>query len=148
MLFINLINNSLKNVPSIERTVQDYYDLEISIEDINPQLVKQLELMEPFGMGNSKPIFKMKGVKLESYDLLKDVHVRWNISCYKNPSKRVRGISFNYIGKWGAPHPEELFRNQVELDNELCLYFTLGINRFNGNEYIQLMVDKATLGDF
>lgn len=142
------LNSSLKDVPSIERTVQDYYDLEITIEDINPQLVKQLELMEPFGMGNSKPIFKMKGVKLESYDLLKDVHVRWNISSYKNPSKRVRGISFNYIGKWGAPHPEELFRNQVELENELCLYFTLGINRFNGNEYIQLMVDKATLGDF
>jgi single-stranded-DNA-specific exonuclease len=146
-LIINL-NNSLKEIPEIERTVQAYYDLEIKPEDITPKLLKQLEMLEPFGMGNAKPIFKMKGIKLDSYDLLKDIHVRWSISSLANPAVRHKGISFNYIGKWGATHPEDLFRSQSLPDNEISMYFTLGINRFNGNEYIQLMVEKVVLGDF
>lgn len=142
------LNKALENVPQIERTVTETYDVEIKPEDVNPALVKQLELLEPFGMGNEKPVFKMKGFRLESYDLLKDVHVRWNFSSLENPNVRLRGISFNYIGKWEALHPEELFRNQTIPGNELCAFFTLGINRFNGNEYIQLMVDKIEPGTF
>jgi single-stranded-DNA-specific exonuclease len=142
------LNKSLKEIPEIERTVQAYYDVEIKPEDINPKLLKQLEMLEPFGMGNTKPIFKMKGIKLDSFDLLKDVHVRWNISSLENPTIRHKGISFNYIGKWGATHPEELFRSQSMPENPITMYFTLGINRFNGNEYIQLMVEKVVLGDF
>lgn len=142
------LNAALASVPAIERTVTHTYDVEIKPEDVNPALVKQLELLEPFGMGNEKPVFKMKGFRLDSYDLLKDVHVRWNFSSLENPKVRLRGISFNYIGKWEALHPEELFRNQTIPGNELCAYFTLGINRFNGNEYIQLMVDKIEPGAF
>jgi single-stranded-DNA-specific exonuclease len=142
------LNKSLSEIPEIERTVQDYYDLEIKAEDITPKLLKQLEMLEPFGMGNAKPIFKMKNIKLDSFDLLKDIHVRWSISSLNNPAIRHKGISFNYIGKWGAIHPEDLFRSQSSPDNEICLYFTLAINRFNGNEYIQLMVEKVVLGEF
>lgn len=142
------LNAALASVPAIERTVTHTYDVEIKPEDVNPALVKQLELLEPFGMGNEKPVFKMKGFRLDSYDLLKDVHVRWNFSSLENPKVRLKGISFNYIGKWEALHPEELFRNQTIPGNELCAYFTLGINRFNGNEYIQLMVDKIEPGAF
>ncbi|MCO4793623.1 MAG: single-stranded-DNA-specific exonuclease RecJ [Bacteriovoracaceae bacterium] len=142
------LNEALASVPAIERTVTKTYDVEIKPEDVNPTLVKQLELLEPFGMGNSKPVFKMKGFKLDSYDLLKEVHVRWNFSSLENPKVKLKGISFNYVGKWEALHPEELFKNQNIPGNELCAFFTLGINRFNGNQYIQLMVDKIEPGTF
>jgi single-stranded-DNA-specific exonuclease len=142
------LNAALASIPAIERTVTHTYDIEIKPEDVTPALVKQLELLEPYGMGNEKPLFKMKGFRLDSYDLLKDVHVRWNFSSLENPKVRLRGISFNYIGKWEALHPEDLFRNQTIPGNELCAYFTLGINRFNGNEYIQLMVNKIEPGTF
>ena len=142
------LNAALASIPAIERTVTHTYDVEIKPEDVTPALVKQLELLEPYGMGNEKPLFKMKGFRLDSYDLLKDVHVRWNFSSLENPKVKLRGISFNYIGKWEALHPEDLFRNQTIPGNELCAYFTLGINRFNGNEYIQLMVNKIEPGAF
>jgi len=146
--FRNRMNQMLMDIPSIERTVQKSYDIEISPEDINPQLLKELELLEPYGMGNEKPVFKMKGFRLDSFDLMKDIHVRWNISSLKNPNIKLKGISFNYIGKWATPHPEELFSQQNMNGVDLTAYFTLGLNHFNGNQYIQLMVDKMTSEDY
>lgn len=146
--FKKKMNQLLNNIPAIERTTQHFYDLEISSDDIGPKLVKDLELLEPFGMGNEKPLFKMKNVKLANYDVLKDVHVRWNFQSMDNSSKQLRGISFNYIGKWNCEHPEDLYQLQEKSPSGLTAYFTLGINRFNGNEYVQLMVERITSEDY
>lgn len=137
----------LREIPVIERTAQDHYDLDIAPEEINPKLVKELDLLEPFGMGNEKPIFRMKGIKLTNYDLLKDVHVRWSFSP-KDPAIKIpplKGISFNYVGSYNKPHPQEIFTRQN--NEELTIFFTLGINRFNGNEYIQLMVNRVSFDE-
>ncbi len=131
--------------PLFERTVSETYDLEISPDEISYELVKALDLLEPFGMGNSKPVFKVSGLKLESFDLLKDVHVRWN---FKTESGQyLKGISFNYITKWGVVHPEEIYRSQQTGQDQLSVTFTLGINRFNGREFLQLMVDNVAIGN-
>ena len=143
--FITNMNNLLKEIPAIERTRMEFYDLEIDAGEINPQLMRDLDLLEPFGMGNEKPIFKIKGVHLDSFDILKDLHVRWNFSHQKT---KLKGISFNYIGKYEARGPEDIFTTQKLKHEDLSVYFTLGLNRFNGNESIQLMIDRLDFGEF
>lgn len=138
--FIDNMNARLKNVPAITRTRMDFYDLDIDATEINPQLMRDLDLLEPFGMGNEKPKFRIKGVKLDSFDLMKDVHVRWSLSKEK---VKLKGISFNYIGKYETSSPAEIYSTQNLKHEDLSVYFTLGLNRFNGNESIQLMVDKV-----
>ena len=96
-------------------------------------------MLEPFGMGNAKPLFRMEDARLDSYTILKDVHVKWVFTHKDNPRIKIGGISFNFIGKWGAQSPEEIFQAQSQ---GLTIYFGLGINRFRGNEIIQLMVEK------
>ena len=137
--FIFNINQSLKEIPAIVRTRLDFYDLDIEASEITPQLMRDLELLEPYGMGNEKPKFRIKGVKLDSFDLMKDVHVRWSLSKEKT---KLKGISFNYIGKYEMPLPNEIYSTQNLKKEDLSVYFTLGLNRFNGNESIQLLVDK------
>ncbi len=135
----------LQTIPEIQRTVQNQYDIEISFNDINRQLVKELEQMEPFGMGNTRPIFRMKDCRIESYTILKDIHVKWTFVHKDFPKMKISGISFNFIGKWNTPLPDELFKAQ---DGEgLTVQFQVGINRFRGNEIIQLMVEKVFIGE-
>lgn len=142
--FITNMNNLLKDIPAIERTRMDFYDLEIEAHEINPQLMRDLDLLEPFGNGNGKPVFKIKGVRLDSFDILKESHVRWSLSHQKT---KLKGISFNYVGKYDTPAPSEIFSTQNLKNESLSVYFTLGLNRFNGNESIQLMVDRLDFGE-
>ncbi|MFW5887460.1 MAG: single-stranded-DNA-specific exonuclease RecJ [Bacteriovoracia bacterium] len=128
------------NKPLIERTVQDNFDIYLDFEDITAELVKSLEILEPFGQGNNKPIFRMRGFNIDSFKLMKDVHVKWFLSSKKDPAKKLQGVSFNYVGKWKQIHPTDLY-NRQHLD-DLTAQFTIGINRFNGKEYLQLMIDK------
>lgn len=142
--FIERMNGFLLETPEMERTKQDHYDIYLKFDEINRKLVKELELMEPFGMGNSRPIFRMTDARLESFTILKDVHVKWTFVSKENPKKKVSGISFNFIGKWNCLLPEEIFQRQ---ENEgLTVQFQIGINRFRGNEIIQLMVEKILPG--
>lgn len=141
--FKKLINAELKNIPAIVRTRTVYYDLEIKAQEINPQIMKDLEKMEPFGMGNERPLFKITGVKLDTFDVMKDLHVRWGLSQEK---VKMKGISFNYIGKFNSLKPQEIFSTQNLKHEDLSIYFSLSLNRFNGNESIQLMVDRFEFG--
>lgn len=141
--FCKKMKNLIHDIPAINRTKQDEFDIYINFNEITPDLVRQIDSLEPFGMGNSKPIFRLKDVKLDSYKILKDAHVRWTFSDKKNPQNKVQGISFNFLEKWGALDPDEIFARQA--NSEIQLQFTLGINRFNGNEYIQLNIDKVLL---
>ena len=143
------LKNLLKDFPLIERTVPEDYDLEISAHEINSELLSHLDLLEPFGMGNEKPLFKVKGLTLQSFDLLKEVHVRWNfVTGQSGPNGsplRFKGISFNYAGKWGVLSPDRIYDLQFSNDSDLSVYCHLSLNRFNGRESIQLMVEKITL---
>jgi single-stranded-DNA-specific exonuclease len=134
----------LKNIPFNLRTKTSAFDVEIGIEEINAGLVKDLEKLEPFGPGNEKPVLRMKNAHISSYRIMKDAHVRWSFGTPGNLKNTLQGVSFNYIGKWNEPTPEELFNLQAK--SGLTVQFTLGINRFNGNESIQLMVDKMIPG--
>ena len=101
--------------------------------------------MEPFGMGNAKPVFRMKDCLIDSYKILKDIHVKWTFVHKDNPRIKINGISFNFIGKWNTPMPQEIISQQNT--EGITAQFTIGINRFRGNEIIQLMVDKITIGE-
>jgi single-stranded-DNA-specific exonuclease len=133
----------IRRVPAVLRTKADRWDVEISPEEVSPQLVRDLIHLEPFGNGNERPVFRMSGIKLASYRVLKDAHVRWTFAAATKAGPSLAGISFNYLGKWNEPTPDEIFQRQDR--SAMTLQFGVGINRFNGNETIQLQVEKVIL---
>ncbi|HXH32654.1 MAG TPA: single-stranded-DNA-specific exonuclease RecJ [Bacteriovoracaceae bacterium] len=138
----------LKLVPAPLRTKTRSFDVELGIDEISAHLVKDLARLEPFGPGHEKPVFRMSNARIHSYKVMKDAHVRWTFtgSGAGNKKVSVQGISFNYMGKWNEATPEELFALQEK--SGLLVQFTLSVNRFNGNESIQLMVDRLIPGQF
>lgn len=134
----------LKPMPAPLRTKTQSYDIEIGIEEITANLVKDLDKLEPWGPGHERPVFRMKNAKIASFKIMKDAHVRWTFTGTGGKKISVQGISFNYLGKWNEMTPEELFALQEK--SGLTVQFTLGVNKFNGNETIQLMVDRVIAG--
>jgi single-stranded-DNA-specific exonuclease len=143
-LFRQRMHNLLSVIPPNLRTKTVSYDIEVGIEEINAALVKDLELLEPFGPGHERPIFRMKNALIQSYRVMKEAHVRWTFAGQQNQKALLQGVSFNYIGKWNESSPDELFKLQAR--SGITVQFTLGINRFQGNETIQLMVDRLIPG--
>lgn len=141
--FKERMSSYLKKIPVSLRTKTNSFDVEIQIEEINANLLNDLARLEPFGPGNERPTFRMKNAMIQSYRIMKDAHVRWQF-CGINSKISLQGVSFNYLGKWNELTPDELF--QLQKNSGLTIQFTLGLNRFNGNETIQLMVDKIIAG--
>jgi len=142
--FKEKFNSLVANIPKSLRSKSRVFDLEISFNDIDAKLIKELERLEPYGPGHEKPVFRMKDATILSYKTMKDLHVRWLISSRQKKSMQLQGLSFNYIGKWNEPSPEEIFKAQEQAG--LIIDFTLGVNRFQGNETIQLMVERLIPG--
>ncbi len=142
--FKERMTNLLRVIPAPLRTRTRTFDVELGIEEISAHLLRDLNRLEPFGPGHEKPVFRMNNARIHSYKVMKDAHVRWTFSGLGNKKVTVQGVSFNYLGKWNEATPEELFSLQEK--SGLIVHFTLSVNRFNGNETIQLMVEKLVPG--
>lgn len=58
--FRKSVNEYLRNFPDELFMPKAYYDAEIKPEEVSYDFVKALELLEPFGNGNNKPLFRME----------------------------------------------------------------------------------------
>jgi len=110
-------------------------DVEIDFQDINWQLVKKLEEMSPFGLGNPRPVFSVRDIKVvKLYPVGRDrQHLKLELQ--KGQSPIYQAIAFGQgklIKKLGQ---EQLV--------DVC--FSLDINVWNGDESLQLMVKDIKL---
>jgi len=67
-----------ENITHLANGVKIDIHCEVSIEQLNDSL-KEIEKLEPFGVGNPRPVFLIKDAILGDYKILKDIHYRLNI---------------------------------------------------------------------
>jgi single-stranded-DNA-specific exonuclease len=137
-LFKEKIQTWLKSFAPLARTQNDFFDIDISFDEISPELARALEGMEPFGNGNPRPVFRAYDFMLDDYKIIKDLHVRWTFTKPK-AQRKLEGMSFNFVGKWNTPTPDEIL-GKKRLPSGV--QFTLDINRFRGNEILRTNIEK------
>jgi single-stranded-DNA-specific exonuclease len=130
-LELRKLNNGNNYIPQLE------IDLEVDFDTIKtkldtavnrlPRFVEVLQKMEPFGPDNMRPVFITKNVYISSFNILKDVHLKFEFQ-QAGKSIRFEGIAFNFIEKF-----QEL-ANAKPVD----IVYSIGINRWNGQERVQL----------
>ncbi len=96
---INNLNKFLKNKFSYyERNLFKkiiFYDLEISINQVNSELIEMIEKIEPIGKGNHEPQFLIKDIIIENIKIIKEKHI---LVFFNNDfDKKMRAICFNCI---------------------------------------------------
>lgn len=103
-------------------------DKQISLKDVDSNIVKQLDLLEPFGEANRRPIFVYKNLKIDSIRALSDgKHLKMTL---KDGNTIVNAIGFNM----GQLSKEYMIGDRIDVVG------TLEINAYNGREMVQINV--------
>lgn len=113
-----------KNIKQIVPVIK--IDCEITKKDLTKEIVKQIELLEPFGEQNKQPLIVYKNLKVVSIRALSEgKHLKLML---KDINETVSAIGFN-LGE---------LANEYLIGDKVDICGTLEINTYNGQEQIQI----------
>lgn len=123
-------------------------DSSLPLEYLNLHLIEELNVLEPFGKGNSKPVFGVRDAKITKAMLLgKDKNVL-KLKILTNNNITIDAMIFNdlenfeskIIEKYGNEGLDNLYNKS---NNNIPMDFTFypSINEWNGNKSIQIVVN-------
>jgi single-stranded-DNA-specific exonuclease len=70
-----------------------YYDMEIDFSELKTTFIKELKLMEPFGIGNTKPVFLIRDCMIKKVNFSKNT--KHAILQIKNKGSYKKAVFFN-----------------------------------------------------
>ena len=115
-----------------ELTEKVVIDMELPFAAITEHFIEELEYMEPFGKGNTKPVFAARGVAMQHVKIIgknKNVAKATAIDAAGN---RMEAICF---------HDAQEFAERCEKNNgKMSITFYPGINEFRGERQIQIVI--------
>lgn len=111
-------------------------DTELPLTSINETFWEKLRAFEPFGFGNSEPVFATRAVTLEDFRLVgkEGKHLKLSIS---NSQFSIGAIAFGM----GDIYPK--LKNGMHLD----IAYTIDMNVWNGNKKLQLKIKDIHFTD-
>ncbi len=129
------VEKTMASYVSDDIALQEEPFIEITPEDIDEELVAQIELLEPFGNENEKPVFVIKNCRLSDIVYLGDEkkHMR---TCIKNSKDNIDCIYFNIRAD---------DKKAIEVSKNIDVTGTIGFNRWRGNKKIQVFISSIHL---
>ncbi|MBI4691145.1 MAG: DHH family phosphoesterase [Nitrospirae bacterium] len=130
------IRLKVENIPDFERAIQDTIkdslsgedfihsieiDADITLTEANNVLVKELLMIEPLGHGNTDPFLGAKRLEVVNPRIVGNNHLKLKL---KQGFQSIDAIGFDM--------------GDSPLPDIVDAVFTLGVNEYNGNRYLQL----------
>lgn len=108
-------------------------DVPMPVSYITKELVEQISLLEPFGKGNTKPVFAQKNLRVLDYSIIGK-----NKNVVKLKLLDPQGISVEgiYFGE------AEDFVNFIREKDSISVTYYPEINRFRGQESLQIIIQN------
>ncbi len=124
-----------------------YIDAVTPIDTINLTLAEELMILEPYGKGNSKPLFADKNISVSRATVLGANRNVLKVRLLSNNKKYVDCIYFGNIQdfdeyiveKFGEQELSKMYNgltNNIKLD----MIFHIDVNEYNGNRSVQLIM--------
>ena len=124
-----------------------YIDMQLPIEYINYKLINDIKMLEPFGKGNSKPLFGEKQIKIQKGSLLGAKKNVLKLNLMSSRGQKIEGLIFNDTESF--LEDIRLQYGEIQLNNMLngvannilvdILYYP-EVNEYNGNTSLQVII--------
>ena len=108
-------------------------DVPMPVSYITKELVEQISLLEPFGKGNTKPIFAQKGLRVLDSNIIGNNKNVVKLKLLDPQGVTMEGI---YFGE------AEDFVNFIRERNSISVTYYPEINRFRGRESLQIIIQN------
>lgn len=124
-----------------------YIDARIPLTQINLRVAEELSLLEPYGKGNSKPLFAEKGIAIARASVLGSERNVLKLRLQSEGKLLIDCIYFGnicdfdgYISvKFGEDQLSRMYAGQAN-NVRLDLIFNIAINEYNGIKSVQLIM--------
>lgn len=127
-----------------------WIDVPMPLAYASEELVEQLNLLEPFGKGNEKPVFATKNVKIKSLKIMGANQNMCKLQVVDDSGKTVDALVFAsvypgfmqfVIEKFGE---EQLRKAKMGVTNDinLSIVYYPDINEYNGRRTTQIIVNN------
>lgn len=133
-------------------TEKIWIDVPMPIDYVNEEIIKELELLEPFGKANEKPVFADRNIGIRSASVIGKNKNVLKLKLISQNGKIVDGICFNgveefeqtVIEKFGENGKNELDAAYKGMNNriQLNIIYYPSINEYNGNVTVQMVIKK------
>ena len=112
-------------------------------------LVNDLKKLEPFGVGNKKPIFAGKNIQINRIKILGKEGKAIRLEMTDESGFKMQGIMFNKSKRFMKFLSDKFGQDEIDkamegVTNEikLMLLYYPNINEFNGRQYLQLIIES------
>lgn len=109
------------------------YDAVLPIQYAGEQIIKELELLEPFGKENDKPLFAAANVRVKSARVIGKNRNVLKTVLEDDKGSRLEGISFGDV---------EADLHYIESKDTVCLLYYPEINEFQGRRTVQAVIES------
>ena len=113
------------NLKNQERFLTPTEDISMTVIEMDVELVKKLEKLEPFGIGNEKPIFRLNGMRAKYVD---------RIGSDKNHLKLTLTDGNETIKFLAFSPPDDWF---IDQGDKLDVWVNLEINEWQGSQTVE-----------
>ncbi len=107
-------------------------DLLLGSESINEGLIEQLDILKPFGYGNSKPLIAVKDLIVVKKQIMGKLGNHMKLLCKGEGIDLITLVLFNC----------GVDTEDINVDDRIDVVGGVGINSWNGNEDIQFLVKE------
>ncbi len=133
----SIIDQANQSIPPEALVKVASYDMSLEINQVSEKLIHEIELLEPFGMGNPTPKFLFENMSIKSAKLIgKNQN---HLKMYSSGSN-VELLWFNLPEK--KKNALAGVKNQDNQQKKHNFLGTLGYNEWNGQKFLQIKISE------
>jgi len=122
---------------NLEEKKNYYFDIEIAPSAVNIEFYEKINILAPFGSGNSEPRFVIKDLKIVNSKIVADKHIK--VVLVGSDSSTLRAISFNSAETTLGSY---LLKKNIK---SFDIAGKLSLNEWRGRKNVEFIIDDISV---